>query len=69
MCNTTAKKIVDNKVQCIQCGDVVMSIDENDIENCSCGKVSITGGYEKINRFNLVEGVDFKELSTFYIVE
>ena len=62
------QKIVENKVQCLSCNEILLSIDDEPVK-CKCEKVSISGGYVKIVRGDLKEGIDYKELSKFYMCE
>ena len=62
------QKIIENKVKCKVCGDIVESTSKF-TSTCKCGKTKISGGYENLQRFNLTEGRDFDELSKFYIVD
>ena len=62
------EKITENKVMCLNCKGIVESKDDS-IETCSCGRVKISGGFMSLKRFELTEGVDYTELSQFYLVE
>lgn len=56
------KYIVRNEIKCNFCGDVIESNDTLDFKTCSCGKVSIEGGYDYLKRI-AVEDTDYEELS------
>ncbi len=53
------KKIYFNKAQCRLCGSIIVSKKEDELVNCSCGTIAISGGYEFLKRFgdlnNLIE--------------
>lgn len=55
------KKIVINKIKCINCGDILESKTPNDFNRCSCGKVAIDGGHDYLKRIGNDE--DYIELS------
>ena len=55
------KKIISNKVKCINCGDILESKTVNDFKRCSCGKVAIDGGNDYLKRIGKEE--DYIELS------
>ena len=55
------KKIVINKIKCINCGDILESKAPNDFKRCSCGKVAIDGGHDYLKRIGNDE--DYIELS------
>ena len=54
-------RILSNKVQCVNCGDIIESKSENDYKKCSCGKVAIIGGKKYLKRIGNEE--DYIELS------
>lgn len=57
-------KILENKVRCTLCGDVIVSKHRHDFQTCSCGMVSVDGGTDYLSRtFQSVS--DFEELSTY----
>lgn len=62
-------KIIENKIQCRKCGDIIESTFAGTVVFCKCGSVKISGGYTNLERFNLHENVDYKECSKFYITE
>ena len=55
------KKIVINKIKCINCGDILESKTPNDFKRCSCGKVAIDGGRDYLKRIG--NEADYIELS------
>ena len=44
------KYIVKNEIKCDHCKDVIESTDTHDFKTCSCGMVSIDGGYDYLKR-------------------
>lgn len=58
------KIIVQNKIRCLECGDVIESISVHDYRKCSCGKCAVDGGSEYLRRTFEHEGI-FEELSEF----
>jgi Zn finger protein HypA/HybF involved in hydrogenase expression len=44
------KYIVKNEVKCDHCKDIIESTDTHDFKTCSCGMVSIDGGYDYLKR-------------------
>ena len=36
--------IWSNAAKCLDCGDVIRSINRHDFKSCSCGKLSVDGG-------------------------
>lgn len=61
-------QIAENKVECLKCNTVVQSFTDSPIA-CDCGHVKIGGGQTNLLRYNLIEGVDYKELSNFLLLE
>lgn len=55
------KKIIINKIKCINCGDIIESKVPNDFKRCSCGKVAIDGGHDYLKRIGNED--DYIELS------
>lgn len=39
-------KIIQNKAQCLKCGDIIESKSRHDFVACSCGEVFVDGGTE-----------------------
>lgn len=44
------RKIIENKVKCLLCGDIIESVDRHDYVTCSCGNVSVDGGKDYLRR-------------------
>lgn len=42
--------IVQNAVQCISCGDFIVSKHRHDFVTCSCGAISVDGGQDYLRR-------------------
>jgi hypothetical protein len=61
----TKKRILRNAIKCLTCQLIIESISRNDIKSCSCGKVSIDGGYDYMQRnYSPGDATDyFEELS------
>jgi Zn finger protein HypA/HybF involved in hydrogenase expression len=55
------KKIINNKIQCNKCGDIIESKTTHDFKYCSCKSVAVDGGKEYLKRLGNKE--DFIELS------
>lgn len=53
--------ILENKIKCNHCGEVIESISEHDFKMCKCGKVGVDGGKEYLRRLGCPE--DYTELS------
>lgn len=56
-------KILENKIQCLICGDIIESKHTHDFKRCSCKSIAIDGGREYLKRLGKVENI--KELSIF----
>lgn len=56
------KKILQNRIKCNFCGDIIESVTVNDYVECSCGRVAVDGGLMYLRRIFLKE-TDFTELS------
>lgn len=54
-------RIKPNKIQCKKCGDIIESIDVNDLKYCSCKSVAVDGGTEYMKRIGNIN--DYIELS------
>ena len=35
-----------NRAKCLKCGDIIESTDRHDFVTCSCGNLSVDGGYD-----------------------
>lgn len=42
--------IVLNMAQCLKCKDVIASRHRHDFQTCSCGELSVDGGYDYLRR-------------------
>lgn len=59
-------KIVENKIRCKHCGDIIKSKHQHDFSTCRCGKVSVDGGLYYLKRSFLTSPeLDYEELSVF----
>jgi hypothetical protein len=56
-------KIIENKVQCRICKDVIISRSRRDLQVCKCGAILIEGGFEYLRRGGSIENII--ELSTY----
>ena len=43
-------KILENKIKCNHCGDVIESRHRHDFKRCSCGRVAVDGGHDYLRR-------------------
>lgn len=34
----------ENKIQCLNCNDIIMSVNKHDFVYCRCGKIAVDGG-------------------------
>lgn len=57
------RRIIRNAAQCLRCGDVVESLDRQQLTECRCGAVAVDGGYEYLRRLGRRE--DRLELSVW----
>lgn len=53
-------KIISNRAQCLECGDVIESKHRHDFVSCSCGKLFVDGGRDYLRRGT--EGADTRWL-------
>lgn len=56
-------KILTNKAQCLNCGDIVESTHRHDFSRCKCGAVAVDGGRDYLKRSG--EWELMKDLSTY----
>ena len=42
--------IIENKIQCKVCGDIIESCHVHDFKECSCGSCAVDGGREYLRR-------------------
>lgn len=45
------RKIIVNKARCKKCGDIIESKSKHDLVTCSCGTISVDGGYDCLIRY------------------
>lgn len=55
-------KIIENKIQCMHCNDIISSEHVHDYEICSCGVCACDGGLQYLRRQGKKD-VDYIELS------
>jgi hypothetical protein len=58
-------KIIENKVKCNACGEVLVSNNPNKSVTCSCGSTTINGGLYELIR----EGADYTEMTKYFLNE
>ena len=58
------KRIILNKIKCLHCGDIIVSVYTHDYKNCSCGKISVDGGKSYLKR-GFDEPTDYEEMSLY----
>ena len=56
-------KIIENKIKCKHCGDIIESKHVHDFKWCSCGAVAVDGGHYYLSRSFKNSIDDFEELS------
>ena len=56
--------ILENKIKCNHCGDVIESKHRHDFKRCSCGRVAVDGGHDYLRRL-CQEEEDFEEISVY----
>lgn len=44
------ERVITNKAQCRNCGDVIESTNRHDFKSCKCGAISVDGGKEYLKR-------------------
>lgn len=44
------EEIINNKIKCKKCGDIIKSKSTNDYKKCSCGAVAVDGGKDYLKR-------------------
>lgn len=54
-------KIIENKIKCLKCGDIIVSESVHDCKSCSCGACSVDGGKSYLIRSGNKE--NWEELS------
>ena len=58
---TKTEMILENKIKCLKCGDIIESVYQHDFKTCSCGACSVDGGKYYLRRVG--NDKDFEELS------
>ena len=53
--------IIENKIRCKHCEDVIVSAHRHDFKYCKCGKVGVDGGNDYLRR--LGDEADYEEMS------
>ena len=57
-------KILANRAQCKECGDIIESTYRHDFVTCSCGAISVDGGKDYLRRVGdmskIIEKSEFK---------
>lgn len=53
--------IIENKIRCKKCGDIIESKTRHDFKWCSCKSVAVDGGKDYLRRLGNFD--DFEELS------
>ena len=54
------EEIINNKIKCKKCGDIIESKSTNDYKKCSCGTVAVDGGNDYLKMIGNEE--DYEEL-------
>lgn len=57
------RKIIENKIRCKYCGDVIESKSGHDFRWCSCHTVFVDGGHNYLRRGFKNSPDDFEDLS------
>ena len=57
------RKLIVNKAQCLDCNDTIESMYRHDFVTCSCGNMSVDGGWDYAKR--LWKNDNCKELSVY----
>ncbi len=47
--------ILENKIKCKKCGDIIESKSVHDLKWCSCGSVAVDGGTEYLRRIGVFD--------------
>ena len=61
------KKIIENKIKCKKCGDIIESINRHDFKLCKCGAVAGDGGCDYLRRCGDLD--EFEDLSVTIEIE
>ena len=59
--------ILHNSAGCALCGDVLVSMEPDDVVTCICGNLTIGGGLDLLNRASNTPGdfVEYSEVVTY----
>jgi Zn finger protein HypA/HybF involved in hydrogenase expression len=57
-------KIIENKIKCKKCGDIIESKTIHDFKRCKCGAVAVDGGHSYLRR-EADSKEDFEELLSY----
>jgi Zn finger protein HypA/HybF involved in hydrogenase expression len=57
-------KIIENKIKCKKCGDIIESKTIHDFKRCKCGAVAVDGGHSYLRR-EADSKENFEELSIY----
>ena len=57
------RKIVQNQVKCLKCGDEPFSKHVHDFKYCKCGAVAVDGGMEYLRRIGDLTAVEEMSMS------
>lgn len=61
------ERVVNNKVQCHKCNDIIESEYGHDFKSCSCGNIAVDGGKNYLRRVgNGITDRSYTDLSETY---
>lgn len=55
--------ILENKIKCKHCGEIIESRHRHDFVMCGCGKCGVDGGKDYLRRVG-IKDIDWEELSS-----
>ena len=55
------KKIIENKIKCKKCGEIIESTSRHDFKFCECGSCAVDGGKDYLKRIG--DPNNYEELS------
>ena len=61
------KKIIENKIKCKKCGEIIESTYRHDFKFCKCESVAVDGGHNYLRRLGEPENWD--DLSEYEVIE